>query len=189
MNELQRILKTLREDAIRQDVGGRHDKARDSFPNNLRQVGTFAEFEDAIGEYYAFHFSACIAPGAAMVRHEATERAKEILADDYRERGENLNQAFSDAQKRGLRRIYDILADRLRREGENRFKKSVFDKMVPPDNYEMKVELIRQMFAAAPELFGDFDKHQPEKYHPEYSRLVSRLIDNLDRLARESRRV
>jgi hypothetical protein len=189
MNELKRILQTLREDSIRQDVGGRHDKARDSFPNNLRQVGTFAEFEDAIGEYYAFHFSACTAPGATMVRHEATERAKEILADDYRERGENLNQAFADTQKRGLRRIYDVIADRLRRDEESRWKKSIVDKIIPQNNYEMKVELIRQMFAAAPELFGDFDKHQPEKYYPEYSRLVSRLIDNLDRLARESRRV
>jgi hypothetical protein len=195
MNELEAVIRLLREDALYRDVGSFHDRARDAYPNNARAVQTFADFELAIGEGYAFFHVHTMSNAdantaqAAVPRVEiAIGRAKEILTAVYRERGEDLLHAFEDA-KRSMRPIYDHISSALREQHSEFQKVAIIDRLIPRDNYDMKLEFIRQMMARFPDHFRDFDRLRPERHIPDYDRMVRRIIRELDRFGREARRV
>jgi hypothetical protein len=194
MNELDQVLRALREDAVHLAVGALHDHLRSAYPNNARIVQTFAEFEMAIGEYLAFHEPHAMqmvqadAQAAAPRIEVAIGKAKALLTEHYRQKGEDLLHAFADA-RRSIRLIYDIIADRLREQHEEFLKVAVIDRLIPRDNFDMKLEFIRQMMARFPDHFRDFDRTRPEKHVHDYDRIVRRLIRELDKFGREARRV
>ena len=69
-----------------QRVGLRHDEARLCYALDANTVANFDAFSDTIGDYYSYHFSACVANGGALSRTEAAGHAKEILERQYRRR-------------------------------------------------------------------------------------------------------
>ena len=90
--------------------------------------------------------SACV-PTAAHVTCEGSARAKALVEQEYRRRGEDIVTAFNDAHEGtngGMRTILDIMADGLKAESVEDHTRDVFDRYVAPNSWEQKVNIIQQ---------------------------------------------
>ena len=148
MVALTSLMNELDERTIALKVGIPHDNARVRYRLDRNTVSDFDDFTDVITDYEQHHVAACVAPGAALSRAQAGGRAKEQIEEEYRRRhGGNLVTAFNDAQdgtNGGLRRILDIIAEKLKAEAVERHIRHAFDTHVSPDSWEGKVALIRE---------------------------------------------
>lgn len=192
MNELDRILRALDERELAIAVGRKHDDARLRYSLRSLSVESYSEFERIIGDYYAYHFAACVGSGARLPDFEARQRAKRLIEDEYRQQGQSLNQACDDAiegMNGGMRRLLDIICDGLKRESQANYIEQIFDTYVAPNRFEDKVTIISQVMRQ----FGNIlprsvlDK-RPEEHAHNYKGLVRVINDSLRRVAKETRR-
>ncbi len=193
MNELEQILRALDERELNLAVGRKHDEVRMRYPLQRVTVEDFREFEQIIGDYYAHHFGACVAPGARLPPHEAQARAKQLIEDEYRRtRGQTLNNACDDAmegREGGMRKLLDILCDGLKRESEANYAAGVFDRFVVPNRFADKVELIRQLIGRFSGILPASVVHgQPEEFAHDYKDFVRVILDSMRSTARVARR-
>jgi len=193
MSAIDGILRELDERHIAGEIGIPHDEARLSYRLDRNTVDDYREFERIIGEYYNYHFTACVSHGGRLASAEAAGRAKEILEAEYRRRGGNVNNAYNDAHdgtEGGLRGILDVLADHLKAEAVERHIRQVFDRYVTPVSWEEKVEIMRQFLArVGPDLSPEVSVDQPEKYAAEWQELVRAYVEALRRASSVFRRI
>ena len=176
------LLDAISEETIAREVELPHNNARMLYHARFGTVTTFEEFSDAIGDYYQYHYSTCVAVGGVLSTAEACSRAKEIVEREYRRRG-GIGNAFNDACRGangGLRAILDTIADTLRTESAERYMRDVFDRHVAPNSFEQKVEIIRQFFAKCPIVFPpDIRRNHPEQYAHNYQELIRTYVSVL----------
>lgn len=192
MNELQQILRGLNERELALAVSKKHDDARGEYSIRGVTVGSYSDFERVIADYYAYHFSTCIAPGAKLPAFEAKQRAKELLAEEYRRHGLTVHNACEDAisgVNGGLRHILDLICDGLKRESEYRYAEQLFDTYVEANGFEGKVEIIRQLLAHYPTILSDtVNPRRPEAQANDYKLLVRAILDARREVGKAARR-
>jgi len=180
MHELDQILRLLDERELMRAVGSKHDDERLRYQPASLTVGSFAEFERAIGDYYANHFQECVATGAKLPDFEAKQRAKAIIEAAYREKGGTIAEAFTDASdglNGGMRHMFDLIADSLKQESVRNYVESVIDRYVTPVSHDEKVEIIKQLIALLPENYrGGIDTKHPERYAHDYKQIIQAFV-------------
>jgi hypothetical protein len=183
MPSIHTILAALDEREIARRVGLPHDEARMRYPLQRNTVDSFDEFADQIGDYYAYHLSACVGNGGRFPRGEAIGRAKELLDREYRRRHGDIVSAFTDARdslNSGMRGILDVIADGLKFESIERYIREVFDRHIAPNAWEVKVEIIRQFIReCGANLSSSIRSDQPERYAQNYQDLIRSYINGL----------
>lgn len=193
MNAIQHIFQALDEREIARQIGLRHDEARMQYRLESNTVGSYSEFMDIIADYYNWHFSKCNAPGGGMDLTQAEGRAKQLIEQqDRRQRGDIVS-AFNDAHQGtngGLRVILDFMSEGLKEEATQFYVSNVFDQWVTPNEWDQKVEIIRQFmerFSAG--ISEDIRRDQPERYAQNYAELIQAYVDGLRQTSSVFRRL
>jgi hypothetical protein len=183
MGSFERLVAAMDERAIAQNVGILHDEARGQYALRSNTVGSFGEFTDIIADYYNYHYTQCVVRGGYMARTEAAGRAKEILVQEYKRQGENINSAYQDAHdgtNGGLRIILDRIAEHLKEESVERYLRDVFDRYVEPPSWEQKVDIIGQLFSRYGHLLPSYIRtNQPERYAQNYEEIIRGYVEAL----------
>lgn len=193
MPSVQLLLAALDERTIARLIGIPHDEARMRYSLRSNTVDDFTEFGDRLGDYYNYHFTACVSRGGGLSRTEAAGRAKEMLEQDYRRHNGNIVTAFNDAHdgiNGGLRTILDHLAEGLKAESVERYTREMFDRHVAPNSWEDKVEIIRQFIRQCGAHLGtSIRADQPERYAHDYQELIRSYVAALRRTSAIFRRL
>jgi len=183
MASIDSLLAALDERVIARQVGIPHDEARMRYPLDRNTVSTFDEFSQMVANYYSYHFSAANG-GGSLPWSEAAGRAKELLDREYRQHhNSDIVAAFNDAQdgtNGGLRAVLDTVADALKAESVERYIRDVFDRHVAPNDWDTKVEILRQFIAqCGASLAASIRADQPERYAHDYQELIRLYVNSL----------
>ena len=89
MGSIDSLCAALDEVAIARKVGIAHDEARAGYNPRRNTVTNFNEFNQIIGEYYAYHINQCVVYGGRIADFEAAGRASEIVEREYKRQGGN----------------------------------------------------------------------------------------------------
>ena len=182
MAVIDELIYALQETTVAREVAIRHDDARSQYRPPRNTVRGWREFEDIIADYYAFHYGRCVA-GARLSRTEALGRAKEILEREYRRRHSDIAGAFADARdgtNSGLRGVIDTLADGMKADSMRYYATDQFDSIVAPNDFDAKVDLIREFIARCGAQLGDaIQRNRPERYAQDYRQLIEAYVDGL----------
>ena len=194
MSRIEEMFLALDERTMAGQVGLRHDEARMRFRLDRNTVATFDEFARAIGDYYNYHLSACVAGGGRLSDTEAQGRAKQLIEHAYqRDQRTDIVVAYNDAHdgtNGGLRHVLDVIAEGLRDESMASYVRDVFDRHVAPNSWGAKVEIIRQFIdRCGVELSSCIQRDQPERYAQNYRDLIDAYVRGLRRTSSMFRRL
>ena len=194
MSRIEELFLALDERTLAREVGLRHDEARLRFRLERSTSDTFDEFARTIGDYYNYHFCACVGGGGRLSDTEAQGRAQQLLEREY-QRGQRTdivtvyNNAH-DAMNGGLRHVLDCIADGLKGEAMNSHVRGIFDRYVAPHSWEAKVEIIRQFIdRCGVELGSCIQRDQPERYAQNYRELIDSYVNGLRQTSSVCRRL
>jgi hypothetical protein len=182
MGVLENIIRELDETYVIGHVTGRHDDARIQFSLNSNTVSDDAGFDTLIAEYYNHHYTKCVSGGGKLSRAEAGGKAKNILENDYRNRGMDKLNAYQDGKtgsNGGMRKILDILMERLKSEALEFHIRDVLDRYVAPTSFEEQTSIIRELIQKMPLSSAQIDTQHPERYAKNYEELIRVLADSL----------
>ena len=183
MTVLDSLVHALQEDTIAKRVGIPHDEARVRYRLNANTVSNWRDFENAIADYYAYHYAACVVAGARLSREEAAGRAKELIEQGYRRRRGDIATAYADARdgtNGGLRAILDLLADGMKEESVMRYVRHQFDTHIEPVDFDAKVAIVGEFFREfGRQLPVSVDLNRPSRYCHNYRELVEGLVQGL----------
>ena len=191
MATIDNILKELDETYITQHVTNKHDEARLQYRLKSNTVSSDTEFDDTIADYYNYHFSQAIAPGAQLPRSEAAGRAKEIINRETQRKGRDRLHTYDDAKtgnNGGMRFILDLIMEHMKAEAFEYHLRDVIDRYIAPSSFEEQVEIIRQIITR----FGSsihLDPSNPERYARNYDELIRGLSDAINMQASKFRRL
>ncbi len=192
MARIDSLLAELDERHIAQRVALRHDEARMRFPLQRNTVDTFDEFSRLISDYCSSHLQAVL-NGAVLPRVEAASEAKELLEQEYRRKGGDIVAAFNDAHdgtNGGMRVVLDVIAEGLKARSVERHIRDVFDRHVAPNDWDTKVEIIRQFIAqCGANMASSIRPDQPERYAHDYRELIESYVESLRRTSSVFRRL
>ena len=192
MTSINSLLEALDERTIVGQVGRAHDEARMIYPLCSNTVGSFHEFSDIIGDYYNYHFTACVSHGGSLSRAEATSRAKEILEREYRRQNGDIVTAYNDAHdgtNGGVRLVLDKVAEGLKAESVERYIRDMFDRHVAPNAWEDKVAIIRQFITQCGVHLSSSIRAEPERYARDFQELIRSYVAALQRTSSIFRRL
>ena len=180
---LEKLLTELDERNIARRIGIPHDEARMRYHLSSNTVRDFDEFSRQIGDYYNQHVSACVTNGGTLSPSKASARAKALVEQEYRRRGEDIVTAFNDAHEGtngGMRTILDIIADGLKAESVEDHTRDVFDRYVAPNSWEQKVNIIQQFIQHCGMLLSSSVRSdQPERYAHNYLDLIRSFVEGM----------
>ena len=193
MPAIMSILNALDERTIAREVGIPHDEARMRYPLSTNTVASFREFEEVIANYVNYHYAQCVSRGGRLSWVDAIGRAKEIIEQEWRRRRGDLVSAYNDAHdgtNGGMRTILDAIAEALKAESVERLVRDVFDRYVAPNDFEAKVEIIRQFIdQCGPYLSSSIQANRPERYAQNYRELVREYVEGLRQTSSMFRRL
>ncbi len=194
MASIHSLLAALDERTIAQRIGIANDETRMRYPLRSNTVRSFDEFSNVIGDYYNYHFTSCVSGGGSLSRAEAAGRAKEILEREYRRQsGGDIVGAFNDAHdgtNGGLRAALDLIANAIKIESVERYIRDTFDRLVAPNDWDQKVELLRSFVeSCGVHLASSIRVDQPERYAHNYSELIRAYVNALQRTSSMFRRL
>jgi hypothetical protein len=86
--------------------------------------------------------------------------------------------------------VLDTIAEALKAESVRRFTRDVFDHYVAPNDWDRKVEIIRQFIAqCGNSLASSIRVNQPERYAQNYQELINAYVSALRRTSAIFRRL
>lgn len=186
------VLEALDFNRIIEQIEHPHNNAREAYGEVRGPIRTFQDYSDIIGDYYRHHFTRCLARGGSMPKWHACSRAKEIIQQEYDEKYHgNIVMAFNDAHKghrSGIRAQLDLIAERLKAESVQRYMRDVLDRHIEPDNWDARVEIVRQIFARYPQIATMTGSPSPEKYAQKYVEFIQQLLAFYRQIADEMRK-
>lgn len=193
MSDANALIHSLLEPSLARMVTIPHDETRAQYRLPRNTVESWPAFEDAIADYYSYHYCRCVARGAHFSRTEALGQAKEILEQEYRRRHTDIIGAFIDARdgtNGGLRTVCDTIADALKQQSVMRYVTEQFDSRVAPHDFEAKTEIIRQFVAQFGAQLGDaIQRGRPERYAQDYRQLIQAYVSGLQHTSAAFRRL
>lgn len=191
--EIQQILDALSETSIAHNVSEKHDELRAKYTLKSNRVASTQEFEQVIGDYYNYHYSAAITHGGRLSETKAVREAEKAIETAYRRQGKNVTLAYSNATKGldgGMRRVLDCIADEIKIEDEETYMNGVFSHYVDKYSYDEKVEIIRQFMEHCHTLLGDeVDQSRPERYADDYIELIRAYLNSIRGIAQTFRKL
>jgi hypothetical protein len=183
MMTIQSLIAELDERALAQTVGIPHDEMRMRYRLRSNTVTNFDDFSLIIAHYYSTHFTTCISKGGRLSRSQAASKAKEIIEQEFRRKGGDIVTAFNDAKdgtNGGMRRILDIIAEKLKEEAIEYHIRDTFDRYVTPNSWRQKVKIIKQFIQHYGRFLGSAIKgNQPERYAQNYRELIGSYVSAL----------
>ena len=183
----------LDERIIARLLGIIHDEGRMRYGLDSNTVNSMDEFRYVITDFYNHQYTTCVSQGGELPASEAYGRAKELLEREYRRRNGNIVSAFNDAHdgtNGGMRSVLDIITDGLKAEVIERYVTDVFDRYVALNNWEDKVEIIRQFISCCGSMLSSsIVANQPERYAHDYSGLIRSYVEGLRRTSAMFRRM
>ena len=192
MGSIENLLSAMDELALARTVGIPHDEARMNYSPGRNTVGSFDEFTDVIADYYNYHIGQCVIHGGFLSRTEAAGKAKEILGQEYRRQGGNINTAYNDAHdgtNGGLRVVLDRIAEHLKAESVELYIRDTFDRYVKPNSWEQKVDIMRQFLAHfGHHLSSSIRADQPERYADNFEEIIREYVESLKKTSTVFRR-
>jgi len=192
MATIDDFLAALEEVRIAREVGLAHIDARNSHTSQNSTADSMDTYLDELGSYYAHHFAYCVAKGGSLPRHEAIQRAREIIERDYRRRGGDIVTAYHDAHEgtsSGLNGHFDVIAEALKSEAVERYTRQVFDTFVAPNSWSDKVELVQQFLDRFGSSLGPtIQLDKPEMYASNYEDLLRAHLSALRQISSAFRR-
>ena len=187
------LARALDEREIAKRVAIPHDEVRARYALRSNLVSMFDEFTEGITDYYTYHYTTCVAPGARLSRSDAASEAKQLLESQLRRNEGDINTYFvraRDGLDGGMRVVIDTLAEGLKARAVNNYVRDVFDRHVGPESWEDKVELIRQFIRSCrSNLSSSIQEDQPERYAHNYQALVNEYTHSLQRTSAMFRRL
>jgi len=190
---INNLLVEIDEKTIAQRVGIPHDETRIRYRLDSNIVENFEEFTLIISDYFNYHFTSCVSNGGKLSSSEAATRAKELLEKQYRRRDGDIVMAYNDAHdgtNGGVRATIDIIAESMKAEAIERYIRDAFDRYVPPNSWEQKVEIIRQFIAKCGDyLASSIRTDQPERYAYNYQELIHSYVSALQKTSTIFRRL
>lgn len=182
MTILDQLIDALLEDTIAEKVGTRHEDARVRYSLPGSTVSDWPAFLRAITGYYQYHYAACVDSGTRLDEVEAQGRAKNIIENAYRREG-GIAGAFAEARtgtNNGLRGVIDALAEGIKQESVMNYVRYQFDQRVGPQDFEVKVEIIREFMGRFGHVLGGHLRYQrPEAYARDYEDLIMAYVNGL----------
>lgn len=193
MGVLDSMLQELDELYLARNVTRSHDEARLQYRLDSISVGSDAEFDDLIADYYNHHFTRCFSGGGSLSRAEAAGRAKQIIRQNFRRHGRDILDAYRDGKEGtngGMRAILDILMEEMKSEAIENHVRDVFDRYVAPSSWEEQVGIMTELLGKiqVPTAQG-IDLAHPEKYARNYEELIRAFSEGLQRSAARFRRL
>ena len=193
MSAIDTLLSRLGERQLASTVALGHDEARIRFPLARNTVDTFEEFDDIIADYYNYHYTRCVTGGGQLPRADAAGDAKAILEQAYRREQGDIVTAYNDAHdgtNGGLRVVLDKLADGIKAQAVENYIRDVFDRLVTPNAWERKVQIVREFIQRCDALLGpSIRADQPERYAQNYQDLIRSYVEGLQRTSSIFRRL
>ena len=188
------LLEHLDERTIARQVAMPFDTARLNYRGQTSNVvGNFDQFTEIITEFYKYIFSRCISNGGELSSTQAWGWAKELLEREYRKKRGDIVSAFNDSNtgvNGGLRVILDTITEVLKAEAVERYISAVFDRVVAPNSWDQKVEIIREFIAyCGPNLSGSIETSQPERYAQNFNELIRAYVEGLRQTSSMFRRL
>lgn len=141
-SKLEEILESIRKSTVAEKVGHKHDLARLSYHDYQSRVSSSAEFKSGVIRYVRHHLSQIEANESTI----PDERAYEIAVPFLEKRWGNMEDVGYNAVmglEGGMYTILDVVSDGLRREDEERYIESVFQKY---ESYPGQIIQIMQEF-------------------------------------------
>ncbi|MBK8945376.1 MAG: hypothetical protein IPM32_08915 [Ignavibacteriae bacterium] len=191
MSILKNILEELDETYILEHVTKKHDEARIQYRISSITVPNDITFDNLIADYYNYHFTKCISNGGSLPRAESAGRAKEIIEKQYKRKGLDKLNAYSDGRtgmNGGMRLILDIIMEAMKEEAVERHFRDVIDKYIAPSSWNEQVEIIKEILKKindSPYL----DRNNPERYARNYEELIRLLVEQIKTESRLFRRM
>lgn len=182
MSSIDSLLEAISPRIIAKRVHIPHDEARASYPLSRNVVSDSREFEHIIGDYYNHHHASCISRDHTFPRREAETRAKAIVEVQYKKYPQPLIAAFNEALEGtngGLKHVLDLIADSLKYDATRNYIRSEIHRSVRWDRWEQKVELIRQLIRAQPQVLRDYQGCNPNEFASDYEPLVQAIVEAL----------
>jgi len=194
MATIDNLVHVLKETTVAQQIGIPHDRARAQYPLDENTVPDWPSFENAIARYWGHHYTQCVSPGGNLSWSECAGMAKGIIEREYRRtRRGDIVSAYNNAHDGtdgGLRVVLDIIAEGLKAESVERYARDQFDSRIPPNNFEAKVEIIRQFIAHfGAQLSDSIQADRPERYAQNYQELIQAYVAGLQETSSIFRRL
>ena len=183
MGVLDQILSELDESFVIQHVTGAHDDASVSYRLRANTVSNDAEFDNTIADYYQHHYSRCVAIGGSLTRAEAAGKAKNIIEHEYRNKGMDKLNAYQDGKSGtngGMRKILDMITDRLKAEALEFHIRDVLDRYIAPSGYDEQVSVIHELITRMNIPSDKIDARHPERYARHYEELIRALVHTMN---------
>jgi len=192
MTDVENLFRELEEAVIARRVGTKHDEARMQYPLTSNTVSSFDEFISRAADYYNYHFQKVHHCGP-LTQFDAESQVKDIIQQVYRNYDGDIVSAFkdcTDAVNGGCRSLLDRIADAMKYRHTEQYITSVFDRYIQPNDWAMKVEIIRQFINVYGAYLGsDIEKDQPERYAKDYHTLIRSYIDGRKKTSAHIRRL
>jgi len=183
MPNIDELVYSLQDTTVARRVTLAFDEAREQYRLPCLTAPNWFVFQDTIADCFQFLYGRCVAQGARLPRTEALGMAKETIEREYRRRRSDITGAFADAREGtngGMRGVVDAMAEGLKAQSVTRYAADVFDSRVAPNDFEAKVDIIRQFIARFGHQLGDSIQHdRPERYANDYRTLIEAFVDGL----------
>ncbi len=184
MPAINNLINELSEDTVAHQVGAVHDSTRAKHQIEYNTVRSFPDFIDVIADYYNYHFQ-CVYNCGPLSRFDAEGQVKNLVEQIYRQNQGDIINAFNDAQDSvngGVRVLLDRICDAIKYKHIEQYIESAFDRYVSPNDWDSKVEIIRQFIAhCGGDLGSSLRREKPESYAGDYKKLIRAYTDSLKR--------
>lgn len=192
MAKIHDLIQMVSEGEINRKLGQNHDKARMLYRQETNTIRDTEEFEVMIGDYYNHH-QHIVENASPLPLRQASHTAKGILDQEYRRDGGDWFSAYTDCRDGfhgGLHTVLNRIAEGLKYRDVQSYIEDCFNKYAPRDDFEAKVELIRQFF----QYYGhhlplEMQSDRPERYAVNFQDLIYAYVNGLRQTASQLRRL
>lgn len=182
---LDYFLKALTPTTIVEEVLLPIDQARATYQMNNVRVEDYAEFCETVISFHAHLLRHLGRKRGAMDSMDFAPEALDLVERTFLDQG-GLKMAVEEsknATRGGLRYILDRMTERVKAEERDKYVRMVFNSMVGPQDFEVKVSLMEAFLKrVGPNLPDDVRKHSPEQYATDYEIVIRAYSESLEKM-------
>lgn len=192
MGRLNMLTTELDEVTLARRIGRPFDQMRLMYRPLSNEVRDYAEFTDVTAHFVQDVYRTCITPGACPSHAAAASQAKAFLNQELRRQGGDALSAFRDCRDSlngGLRHVLDILCDAQKAEAIEYYTRDVFDRYLPPDDWDLRVRVVKEFIDTYSPTLTGIDRDHPERYARDVESLVRSVLQASRQMASVFRRL
>lgn len=185
MNAFEHLTSVLNQERVAREVALPHDEARRRYTLRKNTVSNGREFERAIADYYAYHYTTCISRGGKISPEDALAEARRLIQSAYRRKNLSFNNAYADARSGingGLAGVLDVIADALRDRTMANYVEAKMDETVAFDSWAEQVNFMREFLGSNRHLPPDLREAPPEQFAKNWKEVMSEYLESVNRI-------